>query len=63
MNTSLITDVFVGASHAEESSEPSNMMFSNSEMKLVEFLTTVIDRCAYSIYLPSILKLFTKGFY
>ena len=35
MNTSLITDVLSGASHAEESSESSNMMFLNSEMKLL----------------------------
>ena len=35
MNTSLIIDVLGGASHAEESSESSNMMFLNSEMKLL----------------------------
>ena len=35
MNTSLITDVFGGASHTEKSSESSNMIFSNSEMKLL----------------------------
>ena len=35
MNTSLITDALGGASHAEESSEFSNMMFLNSEMKLL----------------------------
>ena len=34
MNTSLITDVLGAASHAEESCESSNMMFSNSDMKL-----------------------------
>ena len=35
MNTSLITDVLNGASQAEESSETSNMLFLNSEMKLL----------------------------
>ena len=35
MNTSLITDVLSGASHAEESSKSSNMMFSNSEIRLL----------------------------
>ena len=38
MNTSLITDVLGGASHAEKSSEYSNIMFSNSEMKLLNSL-------------------------
>ena len=35
MNTSLITDVLSKASHAEESSGSSNMMFLNSEIKLL----------------------------
>ena len=38
MNTSLITHVLSGASHAEESSESSNMMLLNSEMKLLNSL-------------------------
>ena len=38
MNTSLITDVWSGASHAEESSESSNMRLSNSEIKLLNSL-------------------------
>ena len=37
MNTSLITDALGGASHAEESSESSNMMFLNSEMNLLNY--------------------------
>ena len=35
MNTSLITDVLSSASHAEESSESSNILFLNSEIKLL----------------------------
>ena len=35
MNTSLITDVVSSASHTEESSESSNMMFLNSAIKLL----------------------------
>ena len=35
MNTSLITDVLGGTSHAEELSKSSNMIFSNSAMKLL----------------------------
>ena len=35
INTSLITDVASSASHAEESSESSSMMFLNSEIKLL----------------------------
>ena len=35
MNTSLVTDVLGVASHAEESSDSSNMIFSNPEMKLL----------------------------
>ena len=38
MNTSLITDVLSGASHTEESSKSSNMMFSNSEIKFLNSL-------------------------
>ena len=34
MKTSLITDALGTASHAEESSESSNIIFSNSEIKL-----------------------------
>ena len=35
MNTSLIIDALGGASHAEELSEVFNMMFLNSDMKLM----------------------------
>ena len=38
MNTSLITDLLSSANHAEELSESSNMMFSNSEIKLLNSL-------------------------
>ena len=38
MTTSLITDVLGVASHAGESSESSNMIFLNSEMKLLNSL-------------------------
>ena len=39
---SLITDVLSSASHAEESSESSDMMFSNSEMKLLNCLLDLL---------------------
>ena len=42
MNTSLITDVLSGVSHTEESSESSNMMFSNSEIKLLNSLSELL---------------------
>ena len=42
MNTSLITDVLGVASHAEESSESSNMIFLNSEMKLLNSLLLLL---------------------
>ena len=35
MKTSLITDALNAASHAEELSESSNIIFSNSEIKLL----------------------------
>ena len=38
MNTSLITDVLGGGSHAEELSKSSNIIFSNSMMKLLNSL-------------------------
>ena len=38
MNTSLIIDVVSSASHAEELSKSSNMMFLNSEIKLLNSL-------------------------
>ena len=38
MNTSLITDVVSSASHAEELYKSSSMMFSNSEIKLLNSL-------------------------
>ena len=42
MNTSLISDVLVVASHAEELSESSNMIFSNSVMKLLNSLLLLL---------------------
>ena len=38
INMSLITDVASSASHTEELSESSSMMFSNSEIKLLNSL-------------------------
>ena len=38
MKTSLITDVLGATSHADELSESSNIMFSNSEIKLLNSL-------------------------
>ena len=38
MKTSLITDALGAASHAKESSESSNTIFSNSEIKLLNSL-------------------------
>ena len=62
MNTLLITDVLGNVSHAEESSESSNIIFLNSVMKLLNFITAVTSSCAYFIYLSSILKPFMKVF-
>ena len=50
MNTSLITDVLSGASHTEESSESSNMMFSNSEMKLLNSLLESLAGCIVCLF-------------
>ena len=59
MNTSLIIDALGGASHAEESSESSNMMFSNSEMKL---MNSLLESLTGVHNLSPILELYTIGF-
>ena len=50
------------ASHAEELSKSFNMIFLNSEMKLLNSLLLSLAGVHSFIYLSSILKLFTKGF-
>ena len=50
MKTSLITNALGIASHAEELSESSNIIFLNSEIKLLNSLLPVItSRCGYFI--------------
>ena len=61
MKTSLITDVLGPTSHADELSESSNIMFSNSEIKLLN--SSLLLSSAGAEMLSSILKPFTKSFY
>ena len=62
MNTSLITDVLGGTIHAEELSGSSNMIFSNSAMKLLNSSLLSLAGVHRFIYLSSILKLFYNRF-
>ena len=58
MNTSLITDVLGCASHAEELSESSNIIFSNSVMKLLNSLLLSLAYAPISLICLLSLKLF-----
>ena len=63
MNTSLITDVISSASHTEELSKSSNMMFSNSAIKLLNSSPESLAGVHSSFICLLSLKLFMIGFY